>query len=143
MPRRGAWGSKKPHSLQEWIVGCNIEDLLPERAKKGQGIVTVTVSTDDESEADTVSITYPRARANSARILKKVRFETPTPTNLKSALKKPVAADSDSGADSSAESNADTNSSTDANSSGSEKAVLPTGSDSDSSKADSNGKRSI
>jgi len=120
-PRPGSWRGKKPNSLHEWIIGCNVEDLVPKRNtdSKRHEIVTVSVSTDDEYESDTIAITYPRTKSPAPSGYKKVRFEQNAPA-LKSVLKKTITQGSDSGAESSVESNADSGDSTEAQSSGSE-----------------------
>ncbi|RSL63678.1 hypothetical protein CEP53_004334 [Fusarium sp. AF-6] len=89
---------QRPSLFCEWVVGTTIESALgpiPKKPKKPKkrDVVRVEVTTDDESEEDTIKITYPRTGRSTppppteeARtIIKKVRFED-TPT--KSALKK-------------------------------------------------------
>ncbi|RSM06326.1 hypothetical protein CEP52_005735 [Fusarium oligoseptatum] len=95
---------QRPSLFCEWVVGTTIESALgpiPKKPKKPKkrDVVRVEVTTDDESEEDTIKITYPRTGRSTppppteeARtIIKKVRFED-TPT--KSALKKPTPVES-------------------------------------------------
>ncbi|RSL71063.1 hypothetical protein CEP54_001419 [Fusarium duplospermum] len=89
---------QRPSLFCEWVVGTTIESALgpiPKKPKKPKkrDVVRVEVTTDDESEEDTIKITYPRTGRSTPpppteeakTIIKKVRFED-TPT--KSALKK-------------------------------------------------------
>ncbi|KAH7326374.1 hypothetical protein B0I35DRAFT_508593 [Stachybotrys elegans] len=104
----------------EWAAGTTIPRALgplPPKKKESprrRGVVKVEVTTDDESEEDSVKITYPRTQSpvptekTLESVVKKVRFEE---SALKPALKKPAEpaekpkppeADSDSDASSSA-----------------------------------------
>ncbi|KAH6969637.1 hypothetical protein DER45DRAFT_57182 [Fusarium avenaceum] len=91
---------KGPSHFCEWVVGTTIESALgpipKNKPPKKRDVVRVEVTTDDESEEDTVKITYPRTgRTNTppptvpeARTtIKKVRFEDGP---IKSALKQTV-----------------------------------------------------
>ncbi|KAM5345360.1 hypothetical protein ACJ41O_011222 [Fusarium nematophilum] len=95
---------KGPSHFCEWVVGTTIESALgpvpkPKKKPKKREVVRVEVTTDDESEEDTVKITYPRTGRNNPHVVKneavvkKVRFED---TPKKSALKKPRAPVADS-----------------------------------------------
>ncbi|KAL2680943.1 hypothetical protein Neosp_008546 [[Neocosmospora] mangrovei] len=86
---------QRPSLFCEWVVGTTIESALgpiPKKPKKPKkrDVVRVEVTTDDESEEDTIKITYPRTGRSTPppqeakTIVKRVRFED-TP---KSALKK-------------------------------------------------------
>lgn len=83
--------STGPSSFCEWVVGTSIESALGPipRKPRHRDIVRVEVSTDDESEEDSLKITYPRPRRPRAKkkpaSIKKVRFED---APRKSALKK-------------------------------------------------------
>ena len=97
--------SSGPSLFCEWVVGQTIESALRRQARreaaqnaakaKGRNVITLEVTTDDESDTDSIKITYPRtgrktllpAKAGeqvSTTIVKKVRFDEP----VKSALKK-------------------------------------------------------
>ncbi|KAK2014738.1 hypothetical protein LZ32DRAFT_581165 [Colletotrichum eremochloae] len=86
-------------TICEWALGvsveeyCNSVDRRRSRKSSGRQRISVEISTDDESEEDTVKITYPRAsvnkNSNGHSGVKKVRFDKLAP---KSALK---TADSD------------------------------------------------
>lgn len=82
-----------PNSVAEWIVGRNIPRRKKTTLAKRE-VVRVELTTDDEYESDTISVTYPRTSAGSR--LKKVRFDQQT----KSALKK--ASETDATTDTSA-----------------------------------------
>ncbi|KAI9167502.1 hypothetical protein HJFPF1_03630 [Paramyrothecium foliicola] len=77
----------------EWAAGTTIPSILgplPKKKPKRRGVVKVEVTTDDESEEDSLKITYPRAETSSRSpksVVKKVRFEEAPP---KSALKQTV-----------------------------------------------------
>lgn len=84
-------------TICEWALGVSVEEycnsVYRRRSKKSSGRqrICVEISTDDESEEDTVKITYPRAnRSKSSNDhspgIKKVRFDRVVP---KSALKSP------------------------------------------------------
>ncbi|KAM0341137.1 hypothetical protein ACHAPU_010152 [Fusarium lateritium] len=91
---------KGPSHFCEWVVGTTIESALgpipKSKPPKKRGVVRVEVTTDDESEEDTVKITYPRTgRTNTSppavpkatTVIKKVRFEDGP---IKSALKQTI-----------------------------------------------------
>ncbi|CAJ0541731.1 Ff.00g081970.m01.CDS01 [Fusarium sp. VM40] len=91
---------KGPSHFCEWVVGTTIESALgpipKNKPPKKRDVVRVEVTTDDESEEDTVKITYPRTgRTNTPpptiseakTTIKKVRFEDGP---IKSALKQTV-----------------------------------------------------
>ncbi|KAM0271794.1 hypothetical protein ACHAPA_002559 [Fusarium lateritium] len=91
---------KGPSHFCEWVVGTTIESALgpipKNKPPKKRDVVRVEVTTDDESEEDTVKITYPRtgrtntpppAAAEAKTTIKKVRFEDGP---IKSALKQTV-----------------------------------------------------
>ncbi|KAF4990669.1 hypothetical protein FGRMN_8341 [Fusarium graminum] len=91
---------KGPSHFCEWVVGTTIESALgpipKNKPPKKRGVVRVEVTTDDESEEDTVKITYPRtgrtntplpAAPEATTVIKKVRFEDGP---IKSALKQTV-----------------------------------------------------
>ncbi|KAF6840184.1 hypothetical protein CMUS01_04026 [Colletotrichum musicola] len=99
MTRKG-----RSSTLCEWALGVSVEEYCDSvqrrRARKSSGRqrISVEISTDDESEEDTVKITYPRAgRTKESSTLtsniKKVRFQNAMP---KSALKATDTADADS-----------------------------------------------
>lgn len=72
----------------EWVIGTSLQSYIPKpNAKpKRKDVIRVEVTTDDESEADTLKITYPRLsnlENKSQDSIKKVRFEE----KPKSALK--------------------------------------------------------
>lgn len=80
-------------TLCEWALGVSVEEycnsIERRRRKKSSSRqrICVEISTDDESEEDTVKITYPRANRNKESLgssSKKVRFEKASP---KPALK--------------------------------------------------------
>ena len=85
---------KGPSSFCEWVVGTSIPSALgplPRKPPRRRDVVRVEISTDDESETDSLKITYPRSRSrkrHSGTAVKKVRFEG---TPRKSALKKKAA----------------------------------------------------
>ncbi|PFH60907.1 hypothetical protein XA68_10105 [Ophiocordyceps unilateralis] len=92
MPR----GTKYPSSFCEWVIGKNIDEIAASQAKKQpvpkRDIVRVEVTTDDETEADSLTVTYPRSarsapvnKADQDVVIKKVRFQQ---VPSKSALKK-------------------------------------------------------
>ncbi|KAL8361932.1 hypothetical protein RB601_007634 [Gaeumannomyces tritici] len=91
-----------PHSVIEWMIGQNVTGRRPrppKRAAPKREVVRVEVTTDDESGADAISITYPRtgpAKSDGAHV-KKVRFDSV----LKSALKTSSSPDSSSSSSSS------------------------------------------
>lgn len=96
--------SAPPSLFCEWMVGTTISAALgplPRKPPKRREVVTVEVLTDDETEEDTLIITYPRsggsrkvADAKDAAV-KKVRFED---APKKSAMKKAApSASEDSG----------------------------------------------
>ncbi|KAJ4324166.1 hypothetical protein N0V84_003999 [Fusarium piperis] len=92
---------QRPSLFCEWVVGTTIESALgpiPKKPKKPKkrDVVRVEVTTDDESEEDTIKITYPRTGRSTPTteepttqeakaVVKKVRFEG---YPIKSALKK-------------------------------------------------------
>ncbi|KAK1999833.1 hypothetical protein LX36DRAFT_655077 [Colletotrichum falcatum] len=88
-------------TLCEWALGvsveeyCNSVDRRRSKKSRGRQRISVEISTDDESEEDTVKITYPRANlgknSDQNSGVKKVRFDKIAP---KSALK---TADSETG----------------------------------------------
>lgn len=89
---------KGPITLCEWMTGTTIPSalgpILEERERPRQrNVVKVDVTTDDESEEDSVRITYPRtgrpalAKEDLESVVKTVRFlDSPR----KSAMKKPA-----------------------------------------------------
>ncbi|KAI5459849.1 hypothetical protein BGZ63DRAFT_425798 [Mariannaea sp. PMI_226] len=92
-----------PSLFCEWAVSTTIPSVLgsvpkPQPKPKRRDVVKFEVTTDDESETDTVSITYPRTGSNasspvsdcsSEAVVKKVRFEKDVKSApIKSALKK-------------------------------------------------------
>ncbi|KAM4055243.1 hypothetical protein HRG_006042 [Hirsutella rhossiliensis] len=99
MPQSKGLGGKYPSSFCEWVVGTTIEDALASRAKKKppqqqpkqRDIVKIEVTTDDETEEDSLKVTYPRsgrtvtAPIPTDAVIKKVRFDV---APKKSALKK-------------------------------------------------------
>lgn len=101
--------TKRTPTLCEWALGFNVEDYLDQqdrrqrRQGKPQQRFCVEVSTDDESEEDSLKITYPRSSANgnngnngngNSTGVKKVRFERgPQP---KSAMRRTDSEQSDS-----------------------------------------------
>ncbi|OAA44797.1 hypothetical protein NOR_03551 [Metarhizium rileyi] len=115
MPAKKKKGPSKSILFCEYIVGTTISSALgpiPKKPSKKRDVVTVEVVTDDETEEDTVKITYPRSgksaksQAATAGTVKKVRFEEEP---KKSALKKAASSESeettaDSETDASAES---------------------------------------
>ncbi|GAB0135821.1 hypothetical protein EsDP_00004144 [Epichloe bromicola] len=86
--------SAPPSLFCEWMVGTTISAALgplPRKPPKRREVVTVEVLTDDETEEDTLMITYPRS-GGSRKVadtkdaaVKKVRFED---APKKSAMKK-------------------------------------------------------
>lgn len=82
-------GSSGPSMFAEWVIGTSLQSYMPKtkpKPKKRRDVIRVEVTTDDESEADILTITYPRPQHWSAKekdAAKKVRFEE----NPKSALK--------------------------------------------------------
>ncbi|KAF7551639.1 hypothetical protein G7Z17_g4884 [Cylindrodendrum hubeiense] len=105
-----------PSHFCEWVIGTTIPSILgpiPKQKKhRYRDVVRVEVTTDDESEEDTLKITYPRTGRtnstydNSHSTVKKVRFDEKTKdAPKKSALKKPKSpVDSDETSESDAES---------------------------------------
>lgn len=97
-------------SFCEYVVGTTISSALgpiPTKPRKKRDVLTVEVLTDDETEEDTIEITYPRSgrrsksRTTADAAVKKVRFEE---TPKKSALKKAASSESeDTPADSESE----------------------------------------
>nr|RBQ99192.1 hypothetical protein FVER53263_06910 [Fusarium verticillioides] len=92
--------AKLPSHFCEWVVGTTIESVIgaipKNKPPKKRDVVRVAVTTDDESEEDTVSVTYPRTGRNytpppaneaKAVVKKKVRFEARQNGPLKSAMK--------------------------------------------------------
>jgi hypothetical protein len=81
-----------PKSFCEWVVGTSIESAMrpAQRKPRRRSIVRLEVSTDDETEEDSIKLTYPRTGRAAARpkkrrpVVKKVRFQDAPP---KSALK--------------------------------------------------------
>ncbi|KZL67038.1 hypothetical protein CI238_04700 [Colletotrichum incanum] len=82
-------------TICEWALGvsveeyCNSVDRRKSRKSSGRQRISVEISTDDESEEDTVKITYPRANFSKNSNghfpgIKKVRFDKLAP---KSALR--------------------------------------------------------
>ncbi|KAF4997940.1 hypothetical protein FDECE_11933 [Fusarium decemcellulare] len=124
------WKMKGPSHFCEWVVGTTIESALgpipkkppAEEKPRKRDVVRVEVTTDDESEEDTVKITYPRTGRNIPApekietVVKKVRFED---APKKSALKKPCtpAESSDETSDSGPEPASDSSQSDNASSS--------------------------
>jgi hypothetical protein len=88
----------------EWVIGANLDDIFLKREQRSKEVVTVSVSTDDEAESDTVSITYPRTSRAAAKqtkqtmstshTVKRVQFQK-SPLPLKSAMKKNAGAIAD------------------------------------------------
>ncbi|KAH8169728.1 hypothetical protein LIA77_10272 [Sarocladium implicatum] len=87
-----------PTSFCEWVVGTNIPSALgpgkkPRRIKPhNRDVIKVELTTDEETEEDSLKITYPRRRSRGKKAavvqdlqLKKVRFDE---SPKKSALKK-------------------------------------------------------
>lgn len=103
MPPKNSLGGKYPSSFCEWVVGTTIENALASQAKKQppkqRDIVRVEVTTDDETEEDSLKITYPRSGRTvvdalpADAVVKKVRFDV---APKKSALKKTVTVSSES-----------------------------------------------
>ncbi|UNI21352.1 hypothetical protein JDV02_007348 [Purpureocillium takamizusanense] len=94
MTQRKGLGGKYPATFSEWVCGISIEDALgprnPPQPPPQRKVVRVEITTDDETEEDSLKVTYPRTSRVSSRqepdvIVKKVRFED---TPKKSALKK-------------------------------------------------------
>ncbi|CVL01041.1 uncharacterized protein FMAN_10252 [Fusarium mangiferae] len=91
--------TKLPSHFCEWVVGTTIESVIgaipQNKPPKKRDVVRVEVTTDDESEEDTVKITYPRTGrtytpppANEAKAeVKKVRFDFGQNGPIKSAMK--------------------------------------------------------
>ncbi|KAF5633065.1 hypothetical protein F52700_6166 [Fusarium sp. NRRL 52700] len=91
--------AKLPSHFCEWVVGTTIESVIgaipQNKPPKKRDVVRVEVTTDDESEEDTVKITYPRTGrtytpppANEAKAeAKKVRFDFRQNGPIKSAMK--------------------------------------------------------
>jgi hypothetical protein len=84
-------------SFCEYVVGTTIPSALgpiPKKPSTKREVVTIEVVTDDETEEDTIRVTYPRSSKSvkSKTTAKKVRFED---TPKKSALKKATPSDSD------------------------------------------------
>lgn len=101
--------SDVPHLFCEWVVGTTIAAALegPRATKpRGRDVVQVEVTTDDESEQDTLRVTYPRTSRwsalakeegqSSAAIAKQVRFAS---SPRKSSMKKTTGAMSSSVSD--------------------------------------------
>jgi hypothetical protein len=90
---------KRPSHFCEWVVGTTIESVIgaipQNKAPKKRDVVRVQVTTDDESEEDTVKITYPRTGRTSTpppakeakAEAKKVRFHFGQDGPIKSAMK--------------------------------------------------------
>lgn len=105
-----------PTLFCEWVVGTTIPAALgpiPKKPSPKRDIVSVEVVTDDETEEDTLRITYPRSgrsRDNTSSkdvIVKRVRFEDgPAKSALKNGSTAAASneASTDSGAEASAES---------------------------------------
>lgn len=101
MPQNKGLGGKYPSTFCEWVVGQSIESALgirPQKANKQRGIVRVEVTTDDETEEDSLKVTYPRSGRSglpktTKSVVKKVRF---VDAPKKSAMKKATAASSES-----------------------------------------------
>ncbi|EQK98440.1 hypothetical protein G6O67_008806 [Ophiocordyceps sinensis] len=107
MPPSNRLGGRYPSSFGEWIVGTTIEGALASRAKKQppkpapkqRDIVRIQVTTDDETEQDSLKVTYPRSGRTAVApiptdaVVKKVRFDV---APKKSALKKTVTVSSES-----------------------------------------------
>ncbi|POR37893.1 Uncharacterized protein TPAR_01916 [Tolypocladium paradoxum] len=102
MPQNKGLGGKYPSTFCEWVVGQSIESALgipPQKPHKHRGIVKVEVTTDDETEEDSLRITYPRSGRSASSpkttqsVVKRVRFEN---APKKSAMKKVTAASSES-----------------------------------------------
>ncbi|KAF4980887.1 hypothetical protein FZEAL_3209 [Fusarium zealandicum] len=94
--------NKGPSHFCEWVVGTTIDSFLgpiPKQKLRKRDVVRVEVTTDDESEEDTVKITYPRTGrttksvTKAKTVVKKVRFDD---APKKSALKKNPATSTDS-----------------------------------------------
>ncbi|KAH8890916.1 hypothetical protein GQ53DRAFT_806884 [Thozetella sp. PMI_491] len=68
-----------PNSVIEWMIGQNIAP--PKESRRD--VLTVAVSTDDEADTDTISVTYPRMVRTSRITAKKVRFRAPRKSALK------------------------------------------------------------
>lgn len=102
MVRKAA--SESPSLFCEWAVGATIDSAVRkirrerlekenEEARRKRGVIKVELTTDDESETDSVRVTYPRKGANGGTKgatkkpskPKQVRFENDP---LKPALKK-------------------------------------------------------
>ncbi|KAK7428893.1 hypothetical protein QQZ08_004507 [Neonectria magnoliae] len=109
-----------PSNFCEWVIGTTIPSALgpiPSKKKpRRRDVVRVEITTDDESEEDTLKITYPRTGRNKQTsqnpgpAIKKVRFDENTKdAPKKSALKKqkPPATDSDDTSDSTADATPD------------------------------------
>ncbi|KAF5610567.1 uncharacterized protein FSUBG_3183 [Fusarium subglutinans] len=97
--------AKLPSHFCEWVVGTTIESVIgaipQNKPPKKRDVVRVEVTTDDESEEDTVKITYPRTGrtytppppANEAKTeAKKVRFDFRQNGPIKSAMKQTTTA---------------------------------------------------
>ncbi|OLN81688.1 hypothetical protein CCHL11_05504 [Colletotrichum chlorophyti] len=115
-------------TICEWALGVSVEEYCDSierrrhRKSSGRRRISVEISTDDESEEDTVKITYPRtSRSQDPANIKKVRFNNVAP---KSALKT-------SDADIAKESNRDSDTHSSGNSKNEESARVDDTSDSD------------
>ncbi|KAG5763509.1 hypothetical protein H9Q72_008394 [Fusarium xylarioides] len=91
--------TKLPSHFCEWVVGTTIESVIgaipQNKPPKKRDVVRVEVTTDDESEEDTVKVTYPRTGRNytpppvneAKAEAKKVRFDFRPNGPIKSAMK--------------------------------------------------------
>ena len=98
-----------PSSFCEWVVGTTIPTVLgPVRRsrrtkQRKRDVIKVELTTDEETEEDSLKITYPRRRSHHSKVaslqdtqLKKVRFnETPKRSALKKTKTYVVAESSD------------------------------------------------
>jgi hypothetical protein len=100
-------GKPRTPTLCEWSIGATIPEIYEasirrkRRAARRRGVVSVEVFTDDETEEDSVKITYPRTNGKkkagskdaSGSSSKKVHFEA---RPRKSSLRKSTSGSSDS-----------------------------------------------
>ena len=110
MPRNS---SDTPYLFCEWVVGTTIPAAMERKHRKRhrkRDVVTVEITTDDESEKDTVKISYPRtsrwasiaaAEEAAEAVVKKVRFEDrhPTRSSMRKNRQKSTSEDATSGSD--------------------------------------------
>jgi len=105
MTQRKGLRRKYPATFSEWVCGISVEDALgprtPAQPQPQRKVVRVEITTDDETEEDSLKVTYPRTSRASTRqesdiVVKKVRFEdTPKKSALKKATTNATESDSD------------------------------------------------